>query len=169
MGGRGSGRKPPSDEGGLYEHWHGRRTKMTDVLTNAEVALLEEVVAPLQERYDGPELGTRHEYPPARTPKVSGHEPPDWLIEQRRLERAAWLLQREADHARAMALNQSVRERQRYRAAPQDVHFPPRRTRSVGVAIWCERCGHRGRVVISPRMQRPWRLRCSQCDELQEL
>src|SRR5580765_4550255 len=142
MGGRGSGRKPPSDEGGYYEHWHGKRTRMADVLTPSDVALLEEVVAPLQELYDGPALGSRHEYPPVRTPKVHGHEPPDWLIEQRRLERAAWMLQREADHARAMALNQVERERQRYHAPPPVTVVPPRRMRSVGRTIHCEGCGH---------------------------
>jgi len=169
MGGKGSGRRPPSDEAALYEHWHGKRTKMADVLTAAEVELLGDVVAPLQEQYDGPELGTRHEYPPTRTPKVSGHEPPDWLIEQRRLERDAYWLQRAADHARAMALDQGERERQRYHAAPPVTYVPPKRQRSVGLTIHCEGCGHRGRVVISPRMQRPWRLRCSQCGEPQEL
>lgn len=121
--------KDPLDERNFYEHWRGERTKMADVLTNAEVAMLEEVVAPLQEQYDGPTLGTRHEYPPKRTPKVHGHEPPDWLVERRRLEREAWWLQREADHARAMALDQAEREKRRYHTAPQDVTpiFRPRR------------------------------------------
>ena len=160
--------KDPFDERNFHQHWAGKRTKMADVLTHAEVELLGDIVAPLQEQYDGPELGTRHEYPPVRTPKVHGHEPPDWLIEQRRLERAAWMLQREADHARAMALDQAARERQRYHSAPEDVQprFLPRGGRRV-LTMYCD-CGHSGQVILSGR-PRPWRLRCSQCGELQEL
>jgi hypothetical protein len=140
---------------------------MADVLTNAEVAILEEVVAPLQEQYEGPDLGSRHEYPPKRVAKVSGHEPPDWLIEQRRLERDAYWLQRAADHARAMALDPVARE-QRYHAAPENMTptFRPR-SRRARVTMYCD-CGHSGEVILSGR-PRPWKLRCSQCGELQEL
>ena len=160
--------RDPLDERNFYEHWRGKRTKIADILTPAEVGLLEDIVAPLQEQYDGPPLGTRHEYPPKRTPKVSGHEPPDWMIEQRRLERAAHWLQREADHARAMALDQRERELRRYHTAPADVQptFLPKRRRAR-VTMYCD-CGHSGEVILSGR-PRPWRLRCSQCGESQEL
>jgi hypothetical protein len=91
------------DDGNFYQHWQGKRTKMADVLTAAEVVTLEEVVAPLQEAYDGPPLGTAHEYPAPTTPKVSGHEPPAWLVEERRKERLAAWAERDLWHARAMA------------------------------------------------------------------
>jgi len=164
--------RDPLDERNFYEHWQGKRTRIADILTPAEVAILEEVVAPLQEEYDGPPLGTRHEYPPKRTPKVHGHAPPDWLLEQRRLERAAWWLRREADHARAMALDQAVRERQRYHTAPEDVQptFLPKRRRSVRLRVHCAACEHDGHVVIDiARVRERVRLRCTKCDEPQEL
>jgi hypothetical protein len=159
--------KDPLDERNFYRRWGGKRTRMADILTAAEVGMLEEVVAPLQEDYDGPALGTRHEYPVATVRKVSGHEPPDWLVEQRRLERAAWWLQREADHARAMALDQAARELQRFHAAPENVQptFAPRRARGR-LTIRCD-CGHTGHVILSGRPS-PWKLRCSQCGEVQE-
>lgn len=158
----------PLDDSKFYQHWRGKRTKMADVITAAEVGMLEEVVAPLQEEYHGPALGTRHEYPVTRVSKVHSSEPPDWLVEQRRLERAAHWLQREADHARAMALDQAARERQRYRqdGGAYVTTLPPRRRARYGIAIHCP-CGHRGYVMLGDRPG-PWRLRCSECDQLQE-
>lgn len=145
------------DDGNFYQHWRGKRTKMADVITTAEVGILEEVVAPLQEEYHGPALGTRHEYPVARVSKVHSSEPPDWLVEERRLQRAAWWLQREADHARAMALDQAARELRRYHAAPEDVQptFTPKprrqwRQQRATMTIHCN-CGHTGHVILSGR------------------
>lgn len=159
--------KDPLDERNFRQHWQGKRTKMADVLTCAEVQTLDDVAALTREHYDGPDLGSRHEYPPVRTPKVHGHAPPDWLIEQRRLERGAYWLQRAADHASAMALDQAKRE-QRFHAAPEDVTptFRPRKGQRT-LTMYCD-CGHSGHVILSGR-PRPWRLRCSQCGVLQEL
>lgn len=162
------GRKPPYDESNLYEHWQGKRTKMADVITATEVGMLEDVVAPLQEEYYGPALGTRHEYPATRVSRVHSSEPPEWLIEKRRLERTAFWLQREADHARAMALVETARGLQRFGTPPEDMQsqFKSRRVRGR-LTVHCD-CGHVGHVILGGRPS-PWKLRCGQCGELQEL
>jgi hypothetical protein len=156
------------DDGNFYQHWAGKRTKMADVITAAEVGILEDVVAPLQEEYHGPALGTRHEYPVTRVSKVHGSEPPDWLVERRRLERTAFWLQREADHARAMALVETAYALQRFGTPPEDMQaqLKPRRVRGR-LTVHCE-CGHVGHVILGGRPS-PWKLRCGQCGELQEL
>lgn len=156
------------DDGNFYQRWTGKRTRMADVLTAAEVGMLEDVVAPLQEEYHGPALGSQHVYPPKRVSRMGGGKDSPDLIEARRLDRMAYWLQREADHARAMALDQAERELKRYHTAPEDIQptFLPKRQRRA-LTIRCE-CGHTGHVILSGR-PRPWRLRCSECDELQEL
>lgn len=156
----------PLDDSKFYQHWRGKRTKMADVITTAEVGILEEVVAPLQEEYHGPALGTRHEYPVARVKRMGGGKDCPELIEARRLERTAWWLQREADHARAMATVETARALQRFHTAPEEMQLPPRRGRGR-LTIHCD-CGHVGHVILGGRPS-PWKLRCSQCGELQQL
>ena len=95
--------------------------------------MLDDVVAPLREAYDGPPLGTTHEYPVARVSRMGGGKDLPEAIERRRQDRALYWEQREADHARAMALNQAEREKRRYHAAPEDIQpvFKRRRRRYI--------------------------------------
>jgi hypothetical protein len=156
------------DDGDYYERWRGKRRRMADVITAAEVELLDEVVAPLQELYDGPALGSEHVYPAARAMKMHAHVPPDWLIEQRRLERVRAWLERDLWHARAMALDQGARELRRYRPAAGEAVLA-RRGRgghTFGLIFDCRGCSHRGNAIIPADRPLPWKLRCSQCGEL---
>ena len=52
--------------------------------------------------------------------------------ERRRQERDLFWEQRDADHARAMALDQAQREKRQYHAAPENIEpvFKPRRRRA---------------------------------------
>ena len=57
-----------------------------------------------------------------------GKEFPE-AVERRRQERDLFWEQRDADHVRAMALDQAQREKRRYHAAPENIEpvFKPRR------------------------------------------
>jgi len=138
------GRKRPAngswDEGKLYEHWKGRHTRVADVITTAEVKQLADVAALTREDYAGPELGSRHEYPVARVRRMGGGKELPEAVERRRQERDLFWEQRDADHARAMTLDQREREKRRYHAAPEDVTptFRPRRYRTMAPAPWGE-------------------------------
>jgi predicted RNA-binding Zn-ribbon protein involved in translation (DUF1610 family) len=130
--------KQTHDESAFYQHWHGKRTRIANVVTSDEVDSLEDMVAPFDYGYAyfGPILGTSHVY----REHAMGL---DWDKDRRRQlqERA----RREA-HAEKIALRS---------------HEP-----LSTLDIKCRACGHERRLVIA--RSRAWELAgkrfvCSQC------